>query len=217
MSTPTRPAQAGPSRARSLAVRALGIEKVMYASIGRAITRRPMTASGAKGFAYHSQSVVPIVAFIVVSAVEVVAIDVIVHRWLWLRVPLLIIGIWGLVWMIGLLCAHLMRPHTVGADGVRVRNGLDLDAHVTWEDVYSVGLTKRIFDAKATSVIDDGDGRSLVMSVSGQTNIEVVLERPTPVALPGLPPKGGEQVIDRLHLWTDEPKEFLDAVREHIG
>lgn len=38
----------------------------------------------------------------------------------------------------------------------------------------------------------------------------------TAISLPGLPPKGGEQVVDRICLWTDEPKGFLAAAREHL-
>ncbi|HMR48390.1 MAG TPA: hypothetical protein PKE40_03415 [Arachnia sp.] len=157
------------------------------------------------------------IVFVAVSAAEIVVIDLIVHRWSWVRIPLLVLGIWGLVWMIGALCAYYMRPHTVGSEGIRVRGSIDMDAHVTWDDVYSVGLRTRNFEPKTPTVVDGSQGRALVMDVTDQTNIEIVLERPTKVTLPGLPPKGGEQVIDRIYLWTDEPKGFLDAVREHIG
>jgi hypothetical protein len=217
MSAATRTPQAEPSRAQALIARGAGIEKIIYAAIGRAIARRPWKARDAQGFHYHSQSLAVLVVFIVLSAVEIVVIDLIVHPWLWLRVPLLIIGIWGLVWMIGLLSAHFMRPHTVGTEGIRVRDGLDLDAHVTWDDVYSVGLKNRNYEPKTPRVIDDQGGRSLVMHITDHTNIEIILERPTTIALPGLAPKGGEQAIDRIYLWADDPRAFLDAVREHIG
>ncbi|MGO2861439.1 MAG: ATP-binding cassette domain-containing protein [Brevibacterium sp.] len=220
MSTATRATQTPqpePSRARALLVRGAGMEKIIYAAIGRAITRKPWKARDAKGFYYHAQSLAVLVVFIVVSAAEILIIDLIVNQWLWVRIPLLIIGIWGLVWMTGFLCAHFVRPHTVGSDGIRVRDGLDMDAHVTWDDVYSVGLKSRNYEPKTPSVIDDQEGRSLVMNIAARTNIEVVLERPTTITLPGLPPKGGEHVVDRVYLWTDEPKNFLDAVREHIG
>lgn len=209
--------QTEPSRAKALFARGAGIEKIIYAAIGRAIARRPWKARDAHGFYYHSQSLTVLFIFIVLSAVEIVIIDLIVHQWLWLRIPLLIIGIWGLVWMTGLLCAHFMRPHTVGSEGIRIRDGLDMDAHVTWDDVYSVALHNRTYEPKTPSIIDDQDGRSLVMNITDHTNIEIVLERPTAITLPGLPPKGGEQVVDRVYLWTDQPKEFLAAVSEHIG
>lgn len=206
-----------PTRTQALFARGAGIEKIIYAAIGRAITRRPWKAPDAQGFYYHSQSLAVLFIFIVLSALEIVIIDLIVHQWLWVRIPLLVIGIWGLVWMTGLLCAHFMRPHTVGSEGVRVRDGLDMDAHVTWDDVYSVALNSRSYEPKTPSIIDDQGGRALVMGISDHTNIEIVLERPTTVTLPGLAPKGGEQVVDRIYLWTDTPKEFLVAVGEHIG
>lgn len=217
MSATTRTPQPEPSRTRALVARAAGIEKVIYAAIIRAIARRPWKARDAKGFHYHSQNLAVLVTFTVLSAVEIVIIDLLVHRWLWVRIPLLVVGVWGLVWMTGLLCAHLVRPHTVGAEGIRVRDGLDMDAHVTWDDVYSVGLRKRSHRPKTPRVVDGPEGRSLVVAIADRTNIEVVLERPTTITLPGLPPKGGEHVVDRIYFWTDEPRELLDAVREHIG
>lgn len=217
MSTQTQIVQNEPSRTQALIARGSSIEKIIYAAIGRAIARKPWKARDAKGFHYHEQSLAVLFVFIVLSAVEIFIIDLIVHRWIWARIPLLIIGIWGLVWMIGLLCAHFMRPHTVGSEGIRVRDGLDMDVHVTWDDVHSVGLKTRNFEPKTPSVIDDEHGTSLVMAITDRTNIEVILERPTTITLPGLPPKGGEQVVDRIYLWTDSPKDFLEAVREQIG
>jgi len=213
--TPT-PQPTRAARARALAVRAGRLEALMYASIGRAVRRRPAVAEGATGFAYHGPTIVLLVAFIVVSAVELVVIDVLVHEWWWLRVPLLVIGIWGLVWMIGLWCAHVMRPHTVGPDGIRVRDGLDLDAHVTWDDVHSVAIRKRRYEPRTPRVIVDGDRRTLAVDVTDETNIEIVLEGPTDVSLPGGPPAGGEQTVTTLCLWADDPKAFLAEVGRHI-
>lgn len=206
-----------PGRIRAILARVNGIERIIYAAIGRAILRRPWKAPEAKGFYYHSQTITVLIIFIVLSAVETVVIDLIVHQWLWVRIPLLVLGVWGLVWMIGLLCAHFMRPHTVGADGIRIRDGLDMDVHVTWDDVYSVERRMRTFEPKTPSIIDDVRGAALVVDITDQTNIEIVLERPTAITLPGLAPKGGEHLVERVYLWADDPKGFLDAVREQIG
>ncbi|MGC2941882.1 MULTISPECIES: hypothetical protein [unclassified Brevibacterium] len=55
------------------------------------------------------------------------------------------------------------------------------------------------------------------MGITDRTNIEVILERPTTILLPGLPPKGDEQVVDCVNLWADGPRTSLFPVREHIG
>ncbi len=203
-------------RARALLVRASGLERVIWSSIGRAIARKPAIPSGATGFGYHRSTLVLLVVFVIMSAVEVVVIDLIVHRWLWLRVPLLVLGVWGLAWVVGLLCAHLVRPHTVGPDGIHVRDGMDLDAHVSWDDVYSVAIRKHIHQPKTPRVIGDQESASLVVDVADQTNLEIELERPTPIAVPGIPPQGGERAVTTIRLWADDPKGFLAEVGKHI-
>jgi hypothetical protein len=49
-----------------------------------------------------------------------------------------------------------------------------------------------------------------------ESNIEIELERPLTVRLPGLPPKGGAQEVTHVRLWTDDPRGFMAAVRARI-
>ena len=58
--------------------------------------------------------------FIFVSAVEVVAVELLLP-WESLRLPFLVIGIWGLVWMLGLLASITVHWHLVSDVGLRVR------------------------------------------------------------------------------------------------
>ncbi|MFW3171695.1 hypothetical protein [Geodermatophilus sp. CPCC 206100] len=52
-----------------------------------------------------------LLTFIVVSAAEVVVVDVLVQRWPAVRIPLLVVGIWGVIWMCGLLFGMVTRLH----------------------------------------------------------------------------------------------------------
>lgn len=206
-------------RVVSFARRALLVELRIYASIGRLVARRPAIAAGATGFSYHKPVLTILVIFIVLSAVEIPIIDLIVHQWPAVRIAFLVLGIWGLTWMVGLLAAFLMRPHTVGPDGIRVREGLEIDVPLSWDDIASVALDRRVDEPKSPRFGEadgSGGGRELSLRMQDETNIEIELERPTPVSLPGLPPKGGTQSVTRVRLWTDDPKGFLAAVREHI-
>lgn len=101
-------------RSRAAIARAGGVERIVYSSIARALLRRPAVQAGAVGFRYHGGAVAIFVIFIVLSAFELVVLDLILQRWLVARIVIDVLDAWGLVWMIGLLCAHLMRPHTVG-------------------------------------------------------------------------------------------------------
>lgn len=209
--TPTRQA-----RVRALIARAAAMEKVIYASIGRAITRRPAVPLRGKGFRYFTPVLTILWIFIILSAVELVVIDLIVHQWLVVRVVCLVIGIWGLVWMIGLLCGYFMRPHTVGPDGIEIRNGLDLNVRISWDDVHSVAIKKHTYEPKTPKIITDGDREALVIGILNETNIEIVLEKPTTITLPGMYPKGGEHSVKTARLWADDPRAFLQEVGNHI-
>jgi hypothetical protein len=213
--TARRPASTW-QRIGSLLKRALLVELAIYANIGRFITRRPAIARGATGFGYHKPVFTVLMIFIVLSAVEIPIIDLIVHRWPAVRIPLLILGIWGVTWMFGLLCAYLMRPHTVGPDGIRVRQGLETDLALSWDDIASVARVKHVDEPKSPRFEETDDARVLVYRMQDETDIEIELERPIVVRLPGLAPKGGEQLITGLRIWVDDPRAFMDEVRRHL-
>jgi hypothetical protein len=196
----------------SLAHRALMAELRIYASIGRAIARRPAVPHRGTGIGYHRPVLTILIVFIVLSAVELPIIDLIVHRWPAARITLLIIGIWGLTWMIGLLCAMQLRPHTVGPDGIQVRNGLEIDVPVPWEEIASVAIRRRIDEPKQPRI----NGAEYAERVQDETNIEIELERPYTVRLPGLAPRGGEHRVTSVRIWADDPRAFLDAARPFL-
>jgi hypothetical protein len=192
------------------------MELRVYSSIARAVARRPAVAAGAEGFRYDEPVRMVLFVFIGLSAVEIPIIDLIVHPWPAVRIPLLVLGIWGLTWMIGLLCAFWMRPHAVGPAGITVREGLEIDIPLSWDDIASVARANRT-DAPKSPRITSADGiATLSLRMQDATNVEVVLERPTPVVLPGLRPKGGRHEVSIVRFWVDDLEGFLGAVRRHI-
>lgn len=195
-----------------LAKRATLMELRGYQCIYRFIFGRPKVPAGAEGFSYHRPILALMIVIIAVSTVEVVVVDQIVNRWTYIRIPLLIISIWGLVWMLGLLFGMLVRPHAVGPDGIRVRYGSEVDIPIAWHDVYSVNCRKQAIQDKQPKVTIDDDGHTtLHMRIQNETNIEVRLERPVPLKLPH-----GTETVNTVKLYADDPKRFVDAVRDHI-
>lgn len=209
------PATGAPARVITVLRRAVRMELGIYAAIGRAIARRPAVAAGASGFRYDAPVRTILVIFIVLSAVEIPIIDLIVHPWPAVRIPLLVLGIWGLTWMIGLLCAYLMRPHTVGPEGITVREGLEIDVPLGWDNIASVAPRRRVDEPKSPKV-DAGSGGILSLRMQDETNVEIDLERPTAIALPGRAPRGGTHTVSVVRIWVDDVPGFLDAVRNHI-
>ena len=216
VATKTRPEASVWHRSRRFAKRALLLELSIYASIGRFIARRPAIPRGAAGFSYHKPVLTVLIIFIVLSAVEVPIVDLIVHRWPVVRVAFLILGVWGVTWMFGFLCAYLMKPHTVGPDGIRIRQGLEIDLAFSWDDIASVARNKRVDEPKSPRFEETDASRTLVFRMQDETDIEIELERPTVVRLPGGGAKGGEQTITGLRIWVDDPRAFMDEVRKHL-
>jgi hypothetical protein len=194
----------------AFARRAWIMELGVYQSIYRLVFRRPRVPAGASAFRYHSPVLTLLVIFIVLSAIEIPIVDLIVHRWVWVRVPLLILGIWGVTWMLGLLFGYLTRPHAVGPAGIRVRQGAELDLDLPWDVVESVERSPHRVE-KAPAVVDEPGGRTFAARIAGETNVLIRLERPLDVRLPQ-----GRDRIEAVRLWTDDLDGFLTAVRTHI-
>jgi hypothetical protein len=213
MTTTAAPRRTFWPRVANLARRAWLMEIHGYQNAYRFVFRRPRVPAGAVGFSYH-QPVMPIlIVFIVVSAVEIVVVDLIVHWW-WPagRIPLLILGIWGVTFMLGMLFGMLVRQHAVGPDGIRVRSGSEVDIPLTWDDIYAVALRRRTVQEKMPRVtVNDQGEATLHLRMMNETNLEIRLEQPTPLKLPH-----GIETVSLVAFYADDPKAFLAEARRHL-
>jgi hypothetical protein len=210
--TTTRPKRNWWQFSGYLARRATMMELRGYQSIYRFVFRRPKVPAGGVGFSYHKPVLPILIVFVVVSALEMLVVDLIVRRWAYIRVPLLILGIWGIIYMLGLLFGMLVRPHAITADGIRVRYGSEIDLPIAWEDIHSVTRRKRVNNDKQPKVTRDDNGEaSLHMRIQNETNLEIRLNRPIPLRLPH-----GIENVSIVNLHVDDPKAFADEVRNHV-
>jgi hypothetical protein len=206
VSAPEAVRRSGGVRAAHLARRAVQLEVGAWQSLYRFVFRRPRVPGGATGFTYHRSVLAVLVTFIAVSAVELVVVDVLVHRWPFVRLPLLVVGVWGLVWMCGLLAAMVTRPHAVGPDGIRARYATDVDLDLPWEAVDVVVRRTRTREDKAPRLA----AGALHLWMQDRTNIDVELAAPVTVRVPE-----GSADVRRVSLFADDPVGFLAAVRRH--
>jgi len=194
-----------------LARRATMLEIRGYQSMFRFAFRRPRVPAGAVGFSYHQPVFAILIVFVVVSAMELVVVDLIVRSWPHIRIPLLILGIWGLVFMLGMLFRMLTRPHAVGPEGIRIRSGPEVDIALSWADIDSVAPRKHVVQEKQPKVIVDDSGKAtLHLRMQNETNLEVKLGQPVTVRLPQ-----GSETVSQVNLYADDPKAFVAEVRRH--
>jgi hypothetical protein len=202
-------------RVRRFAWAALRLEVTLYLALGRWITRRPDVPAGTTPIGY-SQLVAPMLwLFIFGSAVEVVVLDVLLSRW-WtpLRIPLLVVGVWGLVWMLGMLAAYRTRPHLLGDSSLQVRDGIHARIDVPLARIASVRSADHDLPGLMRSVHVEGEGDDaiLLVGVSSRTNLELVLTAPMTLETPQ-----GPATVTRVGLWVDEPREVADVLRQAIA
>ena len=195
-----------------LARRALLMEIRGYQSIYRFLFRRPKVPAGAVGFSYYQPVFAILIVFVAVSAVEMVVVDLIVRRWAHIRIPLLILSVWGLIYMLGFLFGMLTRPHAIGPTGIRARYGPEIDIPLLWDDIESVTRRKHTLQNKQPKVSVDEDGEAtLHLRMQNETNIEVELRAPIVVRLPQ-----GPETVSKVTLYADDSQAFMNEVGRHL-
>jgi hypothetical protein len=111
--------------------RAIAYELRMWADLVRWVLRRPVCARDETPFAY-ARATTPIVGgFIAASAIEIPALHFLVP-WERVRFVVDLLGVYGLLWRVGLLAGLRMRPHVMAPDGLRVRGTGGLDVTIPW-------------------------------------------------------------------------------------
>lgn len=195
-----------------LSRRALVYELGMWRSLHRWLARRPVL-DGAEPFSYAG-AVTPLLwGFIGVSAVEIPLVHLLLP-WPGVRLALLAAGVYGLLWMVGLLAGLRVHPHTVGEPGLRLRCGPTVDMVVPWDEVAAVRYRLRSREGmRSVQVESTGSDRRLHLLVSGQTNIDVVLRRPLPL----LARRGDDEPVAEVHFFADDAKALVSRLRAGLA
>jgi hypothetical protein len=199
-------------RIARIAERALRAEAATWMALWRAVAVRPRVPRGASGFGYDRPVRAILIAFLVVSAIEVPVVDLLVHRWPAVRIPLLVLGIWGVATMLGMLLGFATRPHAVGPDGIRVRHGAAVDLDLPWSVIASVAPRRRSLGGAPTWSLTGSDEREVLHHVvQDGTDVDIELEHPVELRLPA-----GAVRVHEVRISVDDVPGFLAAVRAHI-
>jgi hypothetical protein len=175
------------------------------------LLRRPRVPAGADAFPYASLLTPILVAFIVVSALEIPVVHFFLP-WEAVRTAFLLLGVWGVIWMVGLLASMRIYPHLVGPAGLRVRYSFGVDVLLPWESIAEIRAQRRALASGRKVQLERTDaGTTLHVALSSTTNVEVALREPTEVRLP----KGAETIV-RLHFYADDPRALVARAREHL-
>jgi hypothetical protein len=193
--------------------RALVFELRLYVCLLRWVVRRPAVPRGAESIDY-ARAVTPVMGlWIFASAAEIPLLHVLLP-WEAAQVVSLVLGAWGLFWMLGLLASFQVRPHLVGPAALRVRNGPVTDLGIAWADVRSVRMNRRDVPSsvRALQPRETEAGTDLQVVVNGQVNVEVVLRHPVTVRT-----HTGALEVTSVSFFADEPRETVARLRQHLA
>jgi len=189
---------------------AIVFEINIYKSLLRWLLRRPSVPPGSTPVGY-ARMVTPVLAlWIFGSAVEIPVVHLLVP-WDALRWPLLAIGVWGLMWMVGFLAGLRSYPHLLSDDVLRIRNGPMHDIPVPLAEIAQVTSRERSLPSSMWVLQPETSeqGVHLNVTVSGQVNVHIALRQPLTVAT-----RKGSMTINALSFWADEPRQLTAHLNE---
>jgi hypothetical protein len=198
-----------PRGALALVKHALVFELNIYKSLLRWLSRQPSLPAGFEPVGYARLATPMLALWIFGSALELPLVHVLVP-WHGVRISLLIVGVWGLLWMIGLLAGLRSYPHLLGADVLRIRNGALHDIAIPWSAISHVTTEDRSLPSSmwVLQPQETDRGLHLNVAVSGRVNVHLVLHEELAVHT-----TKGEMVIAGASLWVDEPRDVAARIR----
>jgi len=183
------------------------MERDGWISLARWVRRRPDVEPGGRAFAYRGAVLPLMLVFTGVSALEIVALDLIVP-WgslTWLRIAVAAVGVWGLTFALGMLAGVTVHPHVVGEDGLRLRSGRAVDVVVPWTAIERARAARRTRDGAAVQV----EGGVLHLPMASQTTAEITLREPVEVDLP----RQGRVAVRAVHFHADDAAGLVTTLR----
>lgn len=181
----------------------------LWAALYRWIFRRPVPIEpGAQRFTYHRAVNLILGAFLVVSAIEVPILHLMLP-WDGVRLTALAIGVYGLIWMVGLLATMRVHQHLVGPSGLRLRNSITLDLPLRWDQIAAIDVRRRSLPPGGQTQLEDG---VLSLGMASQTSVDIRLT--APLVVPVRKTRG--QAVDQIRFHADEPEALVAAARTYL-
>lgn len=186
----------------------------LWRSLYRWVLRRPRASEpGAETFSSAGAVTPAIIAFIVVSAIEIPILHLILP-WRIVQITSFVVGVQSVLWMIGLLASLRVHPHIVSASGLRIRHSSTIDIPIPWDAIAAIRTRIRSLPTGKTVQYDlTGPEPILHIAVSSQTNVDVVLRGPTTFPLP----KGGSESVTELRFYADDSSALANRAREFLA
>lgn len=200
-------------RALAWTKHALVFELNIYKNLLLWLLRRRSTPAGFESAGYARLATPMMALWIFGSALELPLVHILVP-WDVVRISLLVVGVWGLLWMLGVLAGLRTYPHLLGSDGLVIRNGAMHEIAVRWETIVKVTTQDRSLPSSMWVLQPEevDGGRHLNVTVSGRVNVHLAFQEPIAVRT-----TKGDMVVSGVDFWADEPREVAARIRREAA
>ncbi len=190
-------------------------EPRLFVSLFRWTFRRVRLAD--HEFAYHRSSLVrafvPVV--IVTSPVELLVVHLLAQAlspWAWLKWALLALGVYAILWLLGLYASLVTLPHRLEERGLRLRHGLFAEGFVPYEEIKTALRKERKAPNSGDGLSHVPEEGALYLATGGKTDVALRLR--TPRSMRGFLKE--TEPASRIHLAVDESDRFVRELRQRI-
>ncbi|MDA0635075.1 hypothetical protein OUY22_16775 [Nonomuraea sp. MCN248] len=190
--------------------RIMGFDAKGMASLVLWVTRRrdgvPPRALAAS---YSRAQSATMILLLVVVGGEAVVVEVVLRAFdvpAAIRVPILVLDLYGLLFGFAVVAACVTRPHVVTDRELRIRYGAFFDLRIPRELVASVRTVRAYNESGLVTV----DGERLTVAVASQVNVVVELSEP----VTAVRPLGAEAAVTTVRFFADEPGPLVALMRQ---
>jgi hypothetical protein len=172
------------------------------------------TRQGEDDFSYHKRSLAgALVAVVALTTPLELLIWEFLVPWAWLRIALLILGIYALFWVFGYYASLAVLPHRLEAEGLRLHYGAFAQGFVPYAKIARVERRRQQAPKAGDGIRSDPTGDALYFAIDGKTDL--MLQLRALLAVDGLLRTLGP--TSTIHLAADEPERMAPELRRRVG
>jgi hypothetical protein len=194
------------------AARIVVLEPRLWVCLLRWISRRTGPSESAFGYHKRSQMGLILVMLAFTTPAELLVVELLAP-WAWLRIALLVPGLYALLWMFGFYASLAALPHRLEEDGLRLRYGALAEGFVPFSEIAVVQRTRRRAPGSGDGLQTDPEGGGIYLATGSRTDLTLRLHPPRTVQ--GL--FRTAEPSTTIHLAADESERLASELRERVG
>lgn len=159
------------------------LEPRLFCCLLRWALRKTRLKDGEFGYHKRSQASWILLLIALVSPVEVIVGEILLP-WAELRIALLVVEVYAVLWVLGFYASLVVLPHHLEETGIRLRYGPFAEAFVPYSEIEEIESKPRKSPRQGDGLKVVPDEASVYLAINGKTNLTLTLGSPQSVKGP---------------------------------